>query len=36
MQDRPLVLRGYIHLNNEYIIGKIIKNKKVTDKENCI
>lgn len=30
--DRPFILRGNIHIKNEYIIGKIIKNKNVEEK----
>lgn len=36
MKDRPMLLRGDIHIEGEYIIGKVIKNMSVEDKENCI
>lgn len=38
MNNRPLILKGNIVIRNEdkYIIGKIIKNKNVSDKEKYI
>ena len=38
MNNRPLILRGNINIKNadEYIIGKIIKNGNIEDKENYI
>lgn len=38
MNNRPLILRGNIIIRNidEYIIGKIIKNKNIVNKENYI
>ena len=38
MNNRPLILKGNIFIRNEdkYIIGKIIKNKNVSDKEKYI
>ena len=36
--DRPLILRGKTVIRNidEYIIGKVIKNKNVENKKNYI
>ena len=38
MQDRPFILKGNISIKNEdeYIIGKIIKNKNVEEKQEYI
>lgn len=36
MNERPLILRGNINIKNEYIIGKVIKNQNIEEKENCI
>ena len=38
MSNRPLILRGNINIKNMdgYIIGKIIKNKNIVDKEEYI
>ena len=38
MKNRPLILKGNININNteEYIIGKIIKNKNIENKETYI
>lgn len=38
MNNRPLILKGSIVIKNvdEYIIGKIIKNKNIVNKENYI
>ena len=38
MQNRPFILKGNISIknNDEYIIGKIIKNKNVEEKQEYI
>ena len=38
MQNRPFILKGNISIKNEdeYIIGKIIKNKNVEEKQEYI
>ena len=38
MKNRPLILKGNINIKNtdEYIIGKIIKNKNIENKETYI
>ena len=37
MNNRPFILTGNIYLSNkEYIIGKVIKNRNVEDKEKCV
>lgn len=36
MNERPLILRGNIKLQTDYIIGKIIKNNVVEEKEKFI
>lgn len=36
MNERPLVLKGNIKLNSDYLIGKIIKNKHTEEKCNSI
>ena len=32
MENRPTILKGLIHIEKEYIIGKVIKNKNVLNK----
>lgn len=36
MNNRPLILKGYINIKSDYIIGKIIKNKNVEDRSDYI